>query len=222
MPRNKYPEATRNKILEAAIKTFEEKGYDKTTILDIVSNMEGLTRGAFYHHFKSKEEVFTAVTNKILYNQNPFDIVKKEKGLNGLQKLRKAVQISISSLDDEYKTIRMESVALLNSPHFLHDQVTFLSVASREYIQPLIEEGIADGSITVEDPLHVSELFMIFFNFWFLPTIFDGDAKYMEKKAELSMHILESLGLPIYNDEFEEFGNRFIEAMNDLQPPEDV
>ena len=55
LPRNKYPEETVQKILDASLKLFLEKGYEKTTVLDIISEMGGLTRGAFYHHFKSKE-----------------------------------------------------------------------------------------------------------------------------------------------------------------------
>ena len=53
MPRNKYPEETVQKILDASLKLFLEKGYEETTVLDIISEMGGLTRGAFYHHFKS-------------------------------------------------------------------------------------------------------------------------------------------------------------------------
>lgn len=56
MARNKYPEITVEKILEAAQKLFFEKGYDNTTIQDIVDKLGGLTKGAIYHHFKSKEE----------------------------------------------------------------------------------------------------------------------------------------------------------------------
>ena len=46
MARNKYPEITVEKILRAAQKLFLEKGYDNTTIQDIVDEMNGLTKGA--------------------------------------------------------------------------------------------------------------------------------------------------------------------------------
>ena len=48
MPRNKYPEETVQKILDVSMKLFLEKGYEETTILDIVGELGGLTRGAFY------------------------------------------------------------------------------------------------------------------------------------------------------------------------------
>ena len=66
MPRNKYPEETVQKILDAALKLFSEKGYEETTVLDIIDNMGGMTRGAFYHHFKSKEEVLNALKDPSL------------------------------------------------------------------------------------------------------------------------------------------------------------
>lgn len=54
MARNKYPEITVEKILEAAKKLFLEKGYENTTIQDIVNELGGLTKGAIYHHFRTK------------------------------------------------------------------------------------------------------------------------------------------------------------------------
>lgn len=48
MPRNKYPEETVQKILDASLKLFLEKGYEETTVLDIIREMGGLTRGAFF------------------------------------------------------------------------------------------------------------------------------------------------------------------------------
>ena len=57
MARNKYPEVTVEKILDVAQQLFLEKGYDNTTIQDIVNELGGLTKGAIYHHFKSKEEI---------------------------------------------------------------------------------------------------------------------------------------------------------------------
>ena len=54
MARNKDPEITVEKILDAAQRLFLEKGYENTTIQDIVGELGGLTKGAVYHHFKSK------------------------------------------------------------------------------------------------------------------------------------------------------------------------
>ena len=56
MARNKYPEVTVERILDVSQRLFLEKGYDNTTIQDIVDQLGGLSKGAVYHHFKSKEE----------------------------------------------------------------------------------------------------------------------------------------------------------------------
>ena len=46
MARNKYPEVTVEKILEVSQRLFMEKGYDNTTIQDIVNELGGLTTRA--------------------------------------------------------------------------------------------------------------------------------------------------------------------------------
>ena len=76
MARNKYPEETVEKILTAARRLFLEKGYEKTTIQDIVDQLGGLTKGAVYHHFKSKEEIMNALTTKMFFDDNPFEKVR--------------------------------------------------------------------------------------------------------------------------------------------------
>lgn len=48
---------TKNNILKAAAICFEEKGYDKTDV-DEICRKANLTKGAFYHHFSSKQELF--------------------------------------------------------------------------------------------------------------------------------------------------------------------
>ena len=53
MARNKHPEETVNLILDVALALFFEKGYDNTSIQDIIDGLGGLTKGAVYHHFKS-------------------------------------------------------------------------------------------------------------------------------------------------------------------------
>ena len=69
MARNKYPEVTVEKILTAAKRLFLEKGYDNTTIQDIVDELGGLTKGAVYHHFKSKEEIMEDVYKRQIWRR---------------------------------------------------------------------------------------------------------------------------------------------------------
>ena len=96
MARNKYPEVTVEKILDAAQRLFLEKGYDNTTIQDIVNELDGLSKGAVYHHFKSKEEIMDAVSDRMFTANNPFEAVRRRSDLNGLQKLREAIRLNQS------------------------------------------------------------------------------------------------------------------------------
>ncbi|MDL9988716.1 multidrug efflux transporter transcriptional repressor AcrR [Providencia rettgeri] len=50
-------EETRQEILDAAIKTFSERGVSATSLADIVK-AAGVTRGAIYWHFKNKVDLF--------------------------------------------------------------------------------------------------------------------------------------------------------------------
>ncbi|MGL6198822.1 MAG: TetR/AcrR family transcriptional regulator [Lachnospiraceae bacterium] len=65
MRRLKEPEVRKNEILDAAHKLFVEKGYSKTTVIDIL-NVNGLSKGVFYYYFKSKEEVLDAIIERIV------------------------------------------------------------------------------------------------------------------------------------------------------------
>ncbi|MCL2226882.1 MAG: TetR/AcrR family transcriptional regulator [Oscillospiraceae bacterium] len=215
MPRNKYPEETREKIIDAGFQTFSEKGYEESTVLDIVANMNGLTRGAFYHHFKSKEKVLSAVCERIFYNNNPFEKVREEKNLSGLEKLRKALKNNMARQRTDFAVLNSVGKTLNNSPQFFMWQMEFNASLSRKYVQPLIEEGIADGSIREQDPQVLAELFVVLFSFWLGSAFLTGDAAYMESKATAIIEILEQFGLSIYDEEFEELGQAWIE--NELQ-----
>ena len=60
MARNKYPEETVRRILDTAEQLFIEKGYDRASLQDIIE-ATGLSKGAIYHHFTSKEDIFYSV-----------------------------------------------------------------------------------------------------------------------------------------------------------------
>ncbi len=53
---------SRQKLLSAAISLVREKGYTATTV-DQVCERAGLTKGAFFHHFKSKDALAVASAN---------------------------------------------------------------------------------------------------------------------------------------------------------------
>jgi len=53
-------EETRTKIMESAIKLFSNSGFNKASVDDICAEA-GISKGAFYHHFKSKQELFLAL-----------------------------------------------------------------------------------------------------------------------------------------------------------------
>lgn len=48
---------SRSKLIESAGQLFIEKGYDATSVQDICEHA-GVSKGAFYHHFESKQVVF--------------------------------------------------------------------------------------------------------------------------------------------------------------------
>jgi AcrR family transcriptional regulator len=63
-PRNlrtvKAPDLRRAEFVEIAEQLFQTKGYEATTIADVI-NAAGVSKGAFYHHFKAKEDLLEAI-----------------------------------------------------------------------------------------------------------------------------------------------------------------
>lgn len=198
LPRNKYPEETVQKILDASLKLFLEKGYEETTVLDIISEMGGLTRGAFYQHFKSKEEVFDALCEKLFYESNPFEKAKSHKELNGLEKLKCVLRTSFD--ETEHHQLSMASMQLMGSPAFLKKLIESNQELAPMY-QELIEEGIQDGSIQSEQPKLLADLFVLLTNFWSIPTIYPMTADEAWQKFLMIKSIMDNLGLPVIDDE---------------------
>ena len=175
MPRNKYPEETVQKILDAALHLFLEKGYEQTTILDIVENMGGMTRGAFYHHFKSKEEVLDALGDKLFFDNDPFEKAKKQTSLTGVEKLKYLMQQSTENTNN--RQISIMSVQAMQSPAFLKKFIDDNRDVIAPSYQELIEEGVKDGSIQTAHPKLLSQLLAFLTNFWTLPTIYPSSVE---------------------------------------------
>ena len=74
---NKSKDNSKEQILEAAMKVFVKNGFSETRMDDIAEN-SGLSKGAIYHHYKSKKDLFLALIDfweeyfffKIFFNKD--------------------------------------------------------------------------------------------------------------------------------------------------------
>ena len=91
-------ENTRELILAVATEQFLKNGYEKTKLSDIINGLDGLTKGAIYHYFDSKEDIFNEVANNIgKQNKSIFDAIKYSNDINGSEKITKLVSLSINN-----------------------------------------------------------------------------------------------------------------------------
>ncbi len=122
MARNKYPEVTRKRIIESAVKLFTVNGWDNVTIQEIVDDVGDITRGAFYHHFKTRADVIDAITKEMLTANNYFNDISDLKNLNALERLRQGISYSISQSvkEEDLSTIPFK----MNSAEFVYSRIT--------------------------------------------------------------------------------------------------
>ena len=114
-PVKKLPDEWRKEILNAAKMLFASKGYEETSISDIM-DMVGGAKGMFYRFFQSKEEVMHALGNQMFFENNPFDAIKERNDLNGLQKIK--LLLVLNQSDAERNQLNMQAIPILRSAYF--------------------------------------------------------------------------------------------------------
>lgn len=200
MARNKYPEETVKLIIDEAQKLFVEKGYEGTSVQDIINQLGGLSKGAIYHHFKSKEEIFEAVCEKISNEESAYyRKFLKMKGLTGLEKLK--LMVKSASRNPNNQIVASISGQFLQDSKFMMNQFheVFRFVVP-EFMLPLIEEGRRDGSIQTDFPQELAELVMMLFNIWLNPIFIASDYAGTLRKLHFLQELFNGMGLPIIDD----------------------
>ena len=190
---------SRNKILEATGALFAEKGFDATTMQDIMAR-SGLSKGAIYHHFKSKEEILEAATNRMTAESNQMLAeVRDRKDLTGKEKLKMIFYESINR--PVQNDLFTAAPGFHNNPKLffslVHDTVTETAI---QYIQPIFRQGVADGTIRTEYPEQLAELVMLAANVWMNPMTFDSTAEETRRKFMVFRQMMEGFGLDIIDD----------------------
>lgn len=201
MARKNNPKQAIENIIAVSAKLFVEKGYDKTSMQDIVDAL-GMSKGGIFHHFKSKEDIFNAVMERqfdqIIETINQW--FEEMDGLTAKEKLRGLIKRNL--MDDKIikESSNMVSSAI-ESPQiilaFTQNNVKKLA----PIIADVIREGIEDGSIATAFPNECAEVLLLLLNFWCDTDIFQGDFSTLLKRFRFLQHLMRQLGVDILEDE---------------------
>ena len=88
----KAPDKRRSELIACAQKLFYSKGYESTSVRDIVDEV-GVAKGTFYYYFDSKQAVLEALVAELLAQMlKHFEAIVADDGLNAIQKWGRAFQ----------------------------------------------------------------------------------------------------------------------------------
>ena len=138
MARNRNPHETRKKILEVSKDLFLKKGFDNTSIQDIINGLGGLTKGVIYHHFESKQEILQSIikeNNQEILNYN-------WRGDTGLEKIQNSLMDAFSNFEQQ-RLVYSASIKL-RSPRLLGEQYISLFSDILPEIRERLYEGVKD------------------------------------------------------------------------------
>jgi len=207
MSRNKYPEETYKLILDVSAKLFLEKGYEKTSLQDIINGLGGLTKGAIYHHFASKEEILIAVVERISKsNSEEMARLRDDDTLTGREKLERMFSDSLTN--PEQKNMFALTPNLLENPRLLSYYMrTVAYMIIPEYIAPVIRAGVEDGSIVTDYPDELADVIMFLTDVWVNPVIFRMSDEQMARRIMLINELLRPMGIRLISKEMMAYMN---------------
>ncbi len=152
-------EETYTRILDAAAASFSRNGYDATGVAEIC-RAAGISKGAFYYHFPSKQALFIALLQRWL---DELDV-----NIAALQAGASSVPEALTRMAEAFQAVLHTADG--NLPMFME----FMSAAQRDpviwaaTVQPyrryqlwfanLIEKGVAEGSLRQMDPQVASQM----------------------------------------------------------------
>lgn len=148
----KHPDIRRLEIMHEAEKLFKTKGYNKTSVEAIIKKA-GISKGAFYHYFKSKKDILQALVNYISDDMaEHFNSILENKDLTAIKKL----QLMLRGPEKIAKT-KSAVMSIIHKPENRELQEE-LNIQSVKIIAPLIakvleqgkKEGIFKKSVSVE------------------------------------------------------------------------
>lgn len=200
MTRSEKAEQTYQQILAVSAKLFREQGYEKTSIQDILNELR-LSKGAVYHHFKSKKEILDAILD--VSGEQRLDLlrklIKETQAKNAREKLAKVFSnyldaADLTQLDKELMLVHMKDPYIFLAE--VQDQMN-----NAKMLVDLLEEGISDGSFEIEYPLELAEIIFMMANIWLNPVLFNRNFEQTERRLKFLQQALSRLGVDVVSDE---------------------
>lgn len=141
---------TRDRLIQAAMGVFAERGYHGATVDDIVAASE-TSKGAFYHYFSSKQAIFLSLLDRLveMVEAGVEQAIEQEAG--ALAKVEAALRVVLevaSARRDLARILLIEAAAL--GPEFEQSR---LGIHRRfaALIQRYLDRAAADGAIPPQD-----------------------------------------------------------------------
>ena len=198
MARNRNSHETRKKILEVSKDLFLEKGFDNTSIQDIIDGLGGMTKGVIYHHFESKYEILQSIireNNQEISNYN-------WRGNTGLEKIQNSLMDSFSNF--EHQRLVYSASIMLRSPRLLGEQYLGLFSDFLPEIRERVYEGVNDQSIKTEYPEELADLIVLTLNIWIGFQISVFSVEELKRKMNFIKLTFDGLGVQLISDEMME------------------
>lgn len=182
-------EETRAKILSSAIKLFSARGYNAASVDDICKSA-GISKGAFYHHFESKQALFLALLDGWLQTIDTAITATKDK----------TVPETFMQITDAFPYIF--ETAGEGLPMFLEfwmqasrdEKIWQASIAPyrryQKHFASLIKKGVQEGSFVDVDPELTSRMIISTAMGLLLQSLLDPKGAKWDKVARESTNML--------------------------------
>lgn len=185
---------TRQKILNSASELFTTKGYNNTTIEDIVELTGGITKGAVYYYFESKK----GILEYLLENDFDRDFGKLGSGETLNDKLKNYI-LDYMELSNIIHLVEALDIAKKN-PDIIGKHIFTINNLIDELKDELIE-GMKDNSIECEYVIEVIEFAFIYLNMSVVLNVRKLTKDEFMKKMYFVKDVCKGINFDIFDDE---------------------
>ncbi len=149
----KHSQETRHRILESALVLFSKNGYDATSV-DEICQASGVSKGAFYHHFPTKQSIFLELLERWLVSLDAQLSNVRARSSDVPQALSQMAQIAPLVLQNASGKLPMflEFWTRASRDENIWQAVIAPYQRYRQFFASLIQEGVQEGSLQPTDP----------------------------------------------------------------------